>query len=175
MKNTVIFMFTVAFIAVLVLAGFGQSQSKDEKSIRAVALGFEKAWNRHDMDAMFASFTDDAEWVNIVGMHWVGLADVKRAHQAVHSTMFKNTELKIETLTVRKISNDTAVALLDLAMGDFTTPSGQVTKDSKDRLSLIMVKKKGRWLITHGHNTVIDSKAARSNPISSDTPEKMKQ
>ena len=117
------------------------------------------------MDAMFKSFTDDAEWVNIVGMHWVGLADVKKAHKVFHETIFKNTPLKIENITVRKISNDTAVALLDLAMGDFTTPSGQVTKDSKDRLSLILVKKKGRWLIAHGHNTVIDVRAARSNPI----------
>ena len=167
MQNTVAFIFTVAFIASLALIGFAQGKTKDEQAIRDVALGFEKAWNQHDLDAMFKSFTDDAEWVNIVGMHWVGLADVKKAHKVFHETMFKNTELKIENITVRKISNDTAIALLDLAMGDFTTPSGQVTKNSKDRLSLILVKKKGRWLIAHGHNTVIDQKAARSNPIKS--------
>ena len=165
MRITVAFIFTVAFIASLALTGFAQGKTKDEQAIRDVAFGFEKGWNQHDMDAMFKSFTDDAEWVNIVGMHWVGLADVKKAHKVFHETMFKNTELKIENITVRKISNDTAVALLDLAMGDFTTPSGQVTKDSKDRLSLILVKKKGRWLIAHGHNTVIDVRAARSNPI----------
>jgi uncharacterized protein (TIGR02246 family) len=52
-------------------------RSSDEQSVRQVATANEQAWNKHDMDALAPLFTDDAEWVNIVGMWWRGLPEVK--------------------------------------------------------------------------------------------------
>ena len=52
----------------------------DDAAIRAAVRTFENGWNAHNMDAMFQSFASDVEFVNIVGMHWRGLPDVKRAH-----------------------------------------------------------------------------------------------
>ena len=165
MKFNTGFIFAMMILAALSMTNYAQNKGKDEKAIKDVAFKFEKAWNEHNMDAMFDLFTEDAEWVNIVGMYWVGRANVKKAHQDFHATMFKNTPLKIDEITVRKITSDTAVAVLNLSMGDFTTPSGETIKNSKDRLSLILVKQKNRWLIAHGHNTVIDTRAEQSNPI----------
>jgi uncharacterized protein (TIGR02246 family) len=36
-------------------------------AIRDVAKAYCHAWNRHDMKALSELFTDDAQWVNIVG------------------------------------------------------------------------------------------------------------
>ena len=165
MKIIIGFIFALMILGTLSATNYAQDKAKDQKAIKDVAFKFEKTWNDHNMDAMFDLFIEDAEWVNIVGMYWVGRADVKKAHQDFHATMFKNTPLKIDEITVRKITSDTAVAVLNLSMGDFTTPSGETIKNSKDRLSLILVKQKGRWLIAHGHNTVLDMRAAPSNPI----------
>jgi uncharacterized protein (TIGR02246 family) len=41
--------------------------ANEEQAVHAVVRAFEKAWNAHDMDAMAALFTEDAEWVAVVG------------------------------------------------------------------------------------------------------------
>jgi hypothetical protein len=43
--------------------------------------------------------------------------------------------------------------------------SGRVVRGSRDRLSLVVVRRGGRWLIGHGHNTVIDPAAAPHDPV----------
>lgn len=165
MKFTRGFIFVLMILGVLAMTGFAKDDAKDRQAIKDVASKYEKAWNEHDMDAMFDLFTEDSDWVNIVGMHWVGRADSKKAHQIFHATMFKDTPLKIDEIIIRKITNDTAVAVLTISMGDFATPAGDMIKNSKDRMSLFLVKQKGRWLIAHGHNTAIDMRAAPSNPV----------
>jgi uncharacterized protein (TIGR02246 family) len=136
----------------------------DDAAARAVAAAYEDAWNRHDMQALGALFADDAEWVNIVGMWWRGRAAVAGAHAAFHETMFRDTAMHTEETAVRALAPDVVAVVLTVAMGDFTTPGGHEMRGTRDRLSLVLVRRGGRWLIGHGHNTVIDPVAARFDP-----------
>lgn len=140
--------------------------SPDATAARAVAAGYEEAWNRHDMRALDALFTEDAEWVNIVGMWWRGRAAVGQAHAAFHDTMFKDVPMRLEVDSVHTLAPDVLATVATLTMGDYTTPDGRVMRDSHDRLSLVLVRRGGRWLIGHGHNTVIDPVAAPFDPAS---------
>lgn len=137
--------------------------ARDEQAVRQVATAYEEAWNKHDMDAM-ASFTDDAEWVNIVGMCWRGLREVKRGHQWVHETLFKDTPIHIESCSERLVSPGTAISVVAWSKGSFVTPDGKNMPEGKDRMTLFMVKGGGRWLITSGHNTTISPEAQQYNP-----------
>jgi uncharacterized protein (TIGR02246 family) len=40
----------------------------DQQAIQAVVKAYEACRNRHDMAALAELFSDDAHWVNIVGM-----------------------------------------------------------------------------------------------------------
>ena len=62
-------------------------------AIRTVLIEYQHAWNNHDMTALEELFTDDAHWVNIVGMHWQGKAAIIKAHSVFHRTIFQKTEL----------------------------------------------------------------------------------
>lgn len=46
--------------------------------VRQLIDRYAAAWNASDMDAMAQLYTDDVHWVNIVGMHWQGKAQVDR-------------------------------------------------------------------------------------------------
>ena len=48
----------------------------------APARAMMAAWNAHDMAAMSEVFAPDAEWVNVVGMHWVGRDQIMFAQTA---------------------------------------------------------------------------------------------
>ena len=85
-------------------------QSNDEVGVRTVVNGFEDAWNRHDMSALAMLFAADADFVNVIGMRWVGREEIKKAHAASHATIFKTSTLKLGETTVRFLKPDVATA-----------------------------------------------------------------
>src|SRR2546429_275985 len=112
--------------------------ASDQEEIRAVAMQFFEAWSHHDMKAFAGLFTDDADWINIVGMHWRG-----NAHEMFHRTIFQKTEMTPTEVGIRGAASDVAVAVVTLKAGDFTTPDGELRKGTQDRLSLVLVKRAG--------------------------------
>jgi uncharacterized protein (TIGR02246 family) len=145
--------------------------ASDEHAIRAVLNGYADAWNRHDMDAMAELFADDAHWVNIVGMHWPGKAAVVKAHEAYHRTFFQTTDIRIADVEIRFIAPGVAAAVVLLKVDPFTPPDGVLRRESDNRLSFILTNQGGRWLIAHGHNTVIDPGAQRFDPVKTGWPD----
>jgi uncharacterized protein (TIGR02246 family) len=141
--------------------------ASDEQSVRQVATAYEEAWNKHDMNAMASLFTEDAEWVNIVGMWWRGLLEVKRGHQWVHEVLFKNTSIHIDSCFVRMVTQETAINVVTWSKGSFVTPDGKQVPEGKDRMTLFLVKRGDRWLVASGHNTTIDPGAQQHNPNTS--------
>ena len=136
-----------------------------DEDVRATVRTFEKGWNSHDMDIMFQAFTPDADWVNVAGMWWQGLADVKRAHRAYHETIFKGVPYHIEAMKVRFVTTDTAIAVVRWKKGSFLPPDGRRRPEGRDLMSLFLVKREGRWLIAGGQNTTIEEEAQQFNPI----------
>jgi uncharacterized protein (TIGR02246 family) len=139
----------------------------NQEEIRVIALGFFEAWNRHDMKAIAKLFTDDADWINIVGMHWRGKNSVVKAHEIFHRTIFQNTAMNPIDVGIRMVTSDVAITVITLKAGDFTTPQGERKVGTQDKLSLALVKCEDGWKITHGHNTVIDPNAQRFDPVNS--------
>lgn len=137
----------------------------DEQSVRGVVAAYEEAWNGHAMDAMAALFTEDADWINIVGWWWRGLPEVKRGYIWIFEKLFMDTPFHIDSCSVRLVTPDAAIAVVTWRKGAFVTPDGKHIPESKDRMSLVLVKRGARWLITSGHNTTIDAKAQNHNPI----------
>jgi len=134
-------------------------------SAREIVTQLEAAWNRHDMAAYGALFHDDAEWVNVVGMHWRGKAEVMKAHTAFHETIFKNCQLHGEAVSVRKVAPGTVVAVWAHRQDAYATPSGNQQAATFNRLTLVVTQRDGRWHISHGHNVWVNERAARSNPV----------
>jgi uncharacterized protein (TIGR02246 family) len=141
----------------------------EDSAVRAVVAEFVNTWNRHDMKGMHDLDTDDVEWINIVGHHWHGKAEVYKGHDNLHRTIFAKTQNSIETTTVRAIAPDVAIAVVTLIVGPVPTPSGQVLAKMKTRGSFVMVKRGADWKIAHFHNTVVDPEAEKHDPLTWDT------
>jgi len=142
--------------------------ASDERDIRAVATAYAEAWNHHDMGTLAELFTDDADWINIVGMHWRGKAAIVKAHDVFHRTIFQKMEIGVTDIGIRAITSDVAATVIALKAGEYTTPDGKQQNATLDRPSLIFVNRNGEWRIAHGHNTVVDPTAAPFDPVNSD-------
>lgn len=136
-------------------------------AIRTVLIEYQHAWNNHDMTALEELFTDDAHWVNIVGMHWQGKAAIIKAHSVFHRTIFQKTELTFGDMGIRAITPDVAAAVVTAKVGTFRTPDGAERPSADNRISFVLTKRDGTWRIAHGHNTVIDAAAQPFDPVSS--------
>lgn len=157
--------------AVLLLAGRAHAQisTADEAAIRQAVQRMTTNYTDHKFADMATYTTPDVSWVNIVGMWWRGRPAVQTAHQQIFDSIFKGVSFKPGALTVRGITPEVAVVNLYCQVGAFYPPDGVnrgVNKmgDSQDLLTLVMVKKQGKWLLTAGQNTVVDAKAAANDP-----------
>src|SRR5687767_1366143 len=107
----------------------------EDEAIGAAIRTFETGWNSHNMETMFQAFTPDAEWVNVVGMWWRGLPDVKHAHRAYHETTFKDHSYRIEDVSIRRVTPDAAVAIVRWKKDSFVDPSGNHRPEGRDLMS----------------------------------------
>jgi uncharacterized protein (TIGR02246 family) len=131
----------------------------DESAVRALVDEFANTWNRHDMGAMHELDTDDVEWINVVGHHWVGKATVYKGHVAIHKGMSAKTTLSVESATIRPIAPGVAVAVATMHFGPSLDPDYPWVVAAKTRGSFTMIKRDGTWKIAHFQNTQIDPKA----------------
>ena len=140
--------------------------SADASAIGAVMERQRAAWNRHDMDAYVAETTPDVEWVNVVGMHWVGRETVKRAHAGLHRTMFAHSRLlPPRAVEMRQLAPGVVLTVTTGGIeGVGRTPDGGAYPDDGAIMTEVFVKAPEGWRIAHAHNTNIVARAAAHDP-----------
>ncbi len=135
--------------------------SKVDKTLNA----WVDAWNSENLDAMFALFTPEAHWVNIVGMHWQGRDAVEKAHRAYFEIMFRGVKQRLlATESLTPLPGGGAVVVARLAVDSFRQPNGVVKPPSEDRLTLVMVPRGEDMAIVHGANVAIVAEAQQHDP-----------
>jgi uncharacterized protein (TIGR02246 family) len=122
--------------------------------IDTVVSAVVEAWNRHDMQAYSAQFTEDADFVNVVGMHFRGRPRIEAVHVDLHRTIFKNSMIRAVSATVRPVNDQVALAHVAWEMtGAEGLPGWNVPQVRKGMLSLVLLRTGDRWLITAAQNT----------------------
>jgi len=125
----------------------------DRQSIENVVRAFGEHWNRHDMEAFAQLFTEDAEFVNVVGLWWKGREAIKRAHVATHANMFRNSRLRIGDVAIRFVKPDVAIARSLWELTGHVGPSGEALPGRKGILLNLVVGIDGKWRIIDSQNT----------------------
>jgi len=156
------------------LASFGATAQArptvEEKAIRTTVQQITQNWVNHKFSDMATYTTPDVSWVNIVGMWWQGRSEVQQAHQQIFDAMFKGVSFTPREPTIRLVTPEVAVVNMYCGVGAFYPPDGvnrgnNKEGDNQDLLTLVMVKRNGRWLLTAGQNTVVRADAAPNNPV----------
>src|SRR4030095_2822958 len=115
----------------------------------------QESWNQHDMEKLASLFADDADFVNVRGMLWVGRAAIKDAHVQSHNTIFKKRRLTTDETTVRFLKPDVAVTRSFWRLVGHTTPTGEPGQPRKGIITNVIVKQNDKWQIIVTQNTDI--------------------
>jgi uncharacterized protein (TIGR02246 family) len=108
---------------------------------------FAWAWNVHDMEAAFADFDDDAEFVDAHGVRWFGFEEIVAHHEALHATDFARTELTIDEVRLRLITVDSAYVKADWTL------RGHADGPCRGTLLFVVARQGSSWRVFAAQST----------------------
>lgn len=158
----------VLTITIFLLIGgslFAQDRKKDEAAINAVVDAMIYSWNHHNYDDLKNYTTENTDWVNGPGMWWKGRKESQYAHQVYHNTIFKESVLRKDSVFIRFITNDVAIAHVFWHFSAFTDPAGKTLGPDDCIATLVYVKQNGKWLMEAGENVTINKGVQQFDPV----------
>jgi uncharacterized protein (TIGR02246 family) len=129
----------------------------DKTAVVAVVQHFVDAWNRHDMDALVSVFSEDADFVNVIGQRWIGREAIKEAHAPHHATIFKSSVLSVQDISVRFLKPDVAVLRCIPKLSGQLDAASHILPPRYTMLTFIMMKAGDEWIVVVAQNTNIDT------------------
>lgn len=132
-----------------------QGSHEDEEAIKKVIAGTTDAFNRHDAKAFASFYTPDAELVTVRGERMRGAAEIEKGLAAIFATRAKAVALTTLDTTVRFIRPDVAVAHVTNELSGLVSPGGEQLPAHRELSIRVLVKERGRWLVTAFHNTMV--------------------
>ena len=124
----------------------------EEAEIRMLAERWELAWNKHDMQALAALFTHDADFVNVGARHWKGNREIETQH-AARLDQFRESVWTTKEVTVQFLKPDVALVHVVWALRGDKDPDGTRREPREGVFTWIAVAERGRWLIRAAQNT----------------------
>jgi uncharacterized protein (TIGR02246 family) len=144
---------SLAFVSFVSL---GQS-SQDEELVKKVVIAFQEDFNDGSFKNALAYSTDDWEHINPGGGITKGRGEVLKQVRAVHQTFLKGVTMTIESITIKFITSDVAIADVIHKISTYELPAGVKHENERQLKTYVVVKQKGKWLLTHDQNTIIAS------------------
>jgi uncharacterized protein (TIGR02246 family) len=147
---------SVALIATMtrtIAAELPPDQAPEAAAAQAVAAALVDDWNRHDMKRFAELFTEDAQFVNVIGLWWSGRAEIQKQHEALHATRMRNSHLVATETAVHLLRPDVAVLHIRWQLTGDTGIDGVTLPMRRGVMSLVTVRTGSEWQIASAQNT----------------------
>jgi uncharacterized protein (TIGR02246 family) len=120
-----------------------------------VVIDFQDDFNEGSFKNAKAYSTSDWRHINPGGGIDKGRDSVLLTVRAVHETFLKGVTMRIESIDIRFLTTDVAIADVIHQVDNYTTPDGVKHENERHIKTYVVVKKSGKWLLAQDHNTVI--------------------
>ena len=140
-------------------SGFSLELS-DQKEIQAVIADSTRAWNISGGRGYGEGYTEDADFVNIIGMHFSGNKLIEKRHVHILETFLKDSKFEVNTVQLREIQPNIVMAFVNWTVHGFRTPGSDPNLMGTVRsgiFSHVFVKDQGKWKIAASQNTLLPS------------------
>jgi uncharacterized protein (TIGR02246 family) len=118
----------------------------------ALAARLESAWNAGDGAAFAAPFAEDADFVNVLGMHARGREAIAAGHEQIFRSVYAGSTVRYRVETARLLRPDVALVHLNASL---TVPTGPMAGTDDAIPSLVLTRDGGEWRVASFHNTYI--------------------
>jgi uncharacterized protein (TIGR02246 family) len=133
----------------------GQSSDENKEAVKKVILAFQDDFNNGGFKNVVAYTTNDWEHINPLGGIDKGRDEVLKTVRRVHQSFLKGVTMTADSMSIRFITPDVAIADVIHKISTYTTPDGEKHENERQIKTYVVVKKMGKWLLTHDHNTIV--------------------
>ena len=137
-----------------ILAWCSATAQSNEDAIRTFEAQQETSWNAHDAKAYTDCFAADADLVNVLGWWWKSRAEALEKLTGAFSTVFSKTHLHFDSVSIRLLSSEIAVAHVVWSMTGALSPDGSGSNiPQKGIQTQVLQKRDSGWTIVSFQNT----------------------
>lgn len=131
----------------------------DREAIEAVVAGMARAWNSGS-GVEFACYCDeDADFVNIYGMHARGRQAIAEGHDHIFRTVYAGSRIEYTVSQVRFLREDVALVHLRAAL---RVPQGPLAGEMRAVPGMVMHRTESGWRVAAFQNTLAGDPPARN-------------
>jgi uncharacterized protein (TIGR02246 family) len=112
----------------------------------------EAAWNAGDGARFGAAFTEEADFVDVRGVHHHGRAEIADGHQAIFDTVYKDSTVRYQPVSTASVADG---CLLGHASATLDVPAGPLQGTHRALLSVVIVDDASTWKVRSFHNTLV--------------------
>lgn len=129
-------------------------EKADSYVIHTIIEDYTDAWNLYDCHGFADNFAENADFVNIYGMHFSGKAQIEERHVKIMQGFLKGSKLTILDYKLREARPGVVVALINWKLDGFRDRNSDQTQTREGIFTQIFVKNDRWWEITSSQNTL---------------------
>jgi uncharacterized protein (TIGR02246 family) len=126
--------------------------TNEERALHAMVYQLESAWNSADGAAFAALFTEDADFIHIIGGYYTGRAAIEAGHRMIFGTIYKGSTVRYSVEKIRFLRPDIAIVFVRQFLQFFEDGA---PKELEGRPTIIAENAGGNWQIVALQNTRI--------------------
>lgn len=126
--------------------------SSDRSSLERLVEELEDAWNAGDSDAFAAAFADDADFVNVYGMHGRGRKAIANGHHFIFTTVYKDSKVEYRVVSARMLASGVALVHVSARLN---VPGGPLAGTHEALWSGVATLCDDAWKFAAFHNTFV--------------------
>ena len=130
----------------------------DQDAIREIITHYAKAWNDHEGKGFGDGFAEDADFVNIFGMHFSGKAEIEVRHIKILQAFLKDSKMTILNTKLREVQPGLVIAIVKWRVDGFRQPGFDVRLPGVTREGIfthVFLLRDSQWEIVASQNTLI--------------------
>ena len=127
--------------------------AQDLKTIEALVHQRDQAWNRHDAREVASLFAPDIDFVDVNGNRFKGRGQYEQEIARLHATIAKESVATTESIDVKFLALDIAVARFRWKMTRWRTTDGKLRPPIDGIFIWILRKRDSKWMIVAAQNT----------------------
>lgn len=133
-------------------------EQADRDAIQEVIHGYADAWNNHAGRGFGDGFAENADFVNIFGMHFIGKAEIEDRHIKILQSFLKGSSFEILDTKLREIQPGVVIAHIRWKVQGFGNPKQESDKTKETREGIftqVFSDANSKWEIVASQNTLV--------------------
>ena len=131
--------------------------TSEERALHKLVYQLESAWNAGDGDAFAGLFSEDADFIHILGGYYAGREAIRAGHRMIFGTIYKGSSVHYSVERIKFLRPEIALVFLRQHL-EFA--EGASVEELDARPMVVAEKLDGKWRFVALQNTRISEVGA---------------